>query len=145
MKKTTILVVLAISLFSCAKKEKDILTEDEVNAVIDKFDKGWKNKQGEVVDSVLSPNYMYYTQSGNTFDRNGIVGTASSDVYKLEHMEREKRTMRIDGNTAVVNTIWIGKGVYYEKAFNDTQRCSITIIKHDGDVRILAEHCTPIK
>lgn len=145
MKKLAIACLLTITAFSCAKKQKDVLTEAEVNAVIDKFDNGWKNKQGAVVDSVLSPQYIYYTQSGKTFDREGIVATAASDVYKLERMARQKRNIRIDGNTAVVNTTWEGKGVYYGTAFNDTQRCSITIVKHNGDVRILAEHCTPIK
>lgn len=145
MKKLAIICLLAFTTFSCATKQKDILTEAEVNAVIDKFDNGWKNKQGNVVDSVLSPQYMYYTQSGKTFDREGIVATAASNVYTLENMARQKRNMQIDGNTAVVNTTWIGKGVYYGNAFNDTQRCSITIVKQDGDVRILAEHCTPIK
>lgn len=145
MKKLMACSFLTLLLFSCAKKQKDLLTEAEVNAVIDQFDRGWKNKQGDVVDSVLSPHYLYYTQSGKTFDREGIVETAGSDVYKLERMSRIKRNMQIDGNTAVVNTIWEGKGSYFGTAFNDTQRCSITIVKHDGDVRILAEHCTPIK
>jgi hypothetical protein len=60
-------------------------------------------------------------------------------------MEREQLTIQLEGNAAVVNTIWKGKGLYHGEDFNDKQRCSITIVKHNGQVKILAEHCTPIK
>lgn len=121
------------------------LTEEEVVAVISKFDEGWKNKKKAIVDSVLSENYLYFTQSGHTFNRPSLVETAGSDVYTLQNMERESQTILLEGNTSVVNTIWKGKGMYHGEAFNDKQRCSVTIVKHNGKVKILSEHCTPIK
>lgn len=124
---------------------EEVLTEKEVMAVIAKFDEGWSTKNEHTVDSVLSPHYLYFTQSGKTFDRESLVATAGSPVYQLQDMEREAFTIQLDGNTAVVNTVWKGKGVYHGEAFNDRQRCSITIVKHKGSVRILAEHCTPIR
>jgi hypothetical protein len=147
MKRLMFLLVLISMITSCTLKSSkdDLLTEAEVKAVIDKFDEGWRYKKSELVDSVLSEQYVYYTQSGKAFDRGGIVTTAGSNVYLLQNMERENLTMQIEGNTAVVNTIWKGKGIYHGEAFDDRQRCSITIVKHDGQVKILAEHCTPIK
>jgi hypothetical protein len=138
--------ILLFSLFSisCTKQE-ELLSEQEVIAVINKFDEGWQNKKPDLVDSVLSEKYLYFTQSGYTFNRPNIISTAGSDIYKLQNMERESITMQIEGNTAVVNSIWKGKGFYHGEQFNDKQRCSITIVKHDGKVKILAEHCTPIK
>jgi hypothetical protein len=114
-------------------------------AVIGKFDEGWKNKNEVLVDSVLSEHYVYFTQSGYTFDRPKLVATAGSDVYTLQNMERENFVVQIEGNTAVVSTIWKGEGYYHGEQFNDRQRCSVTIVKHNGIVKILAEHCTPIK
>jgi hypothetical protein len=134
-----------ISLLSACREDDPVLTNDEVIAVIMTFDEGWQTKNARIVDSVLSEKYVYYTQSGNVFDRGSLVGTAGSDIYTLQTMERENLTVEIEGNTAVVNTVWKGKGIYHGEAFNDRQRCSITIVKHDGKVRILAEHCTPIK
>lgn len=134
-----------ITLLSACREQDSVLTNDEVIAVITKFDEGWQTKNARIVDSVLSEKYVYYTQSGNVFDRSSLVGTAGSDVYSLQTMEREKLTVEIEGNTAVVNTVWKGKGIYHGESFNDRQRCSVTIVKHDGKVRILAEHCTPIK
>ena len=144
MKKIALLFILAYTFESCSQQE-EILTEKEVYAVIDKFDEGWKNKNAALVDSVLSDHYVYFTQSGQTFNRSGLIGTAGSNVYQLQTMGRENLTMQLEGNTAVVNTIWKGKGFYHGEQFNDKQRCSITIVKHNGVVKILAEHCTPIK
>ena len=113
--------------------------------MIGKFDEGWKNKDEAIVDSVLSEHYVYFTQSGYTFNRAKLVATAGSDVYTLQNMERENFVVQIEGNTAVVSTIWKGEGYYHGEQFNDRQRCSVTIVKHNGVVKILAEHCTPIK
>jgi hypothetical protein len=143
--KSVLIFAVSFLLFLSCKKKDELLTEAEVRHVIEKFDEGWQNKKADLVDSVLSEHYVYYTQSGNVFNRENLVATAGSDVYVLQTMGRENLTIQIEGNTAVVNTIWKGKGAYHGELFNDRQRCSITIVKHDGRVRILAEHCTPIK
>lgn len=141
----SVLTSLTVACSQAPKPADPSLTEAEVIAVISKFDEGWKNKKKALVDSVLSEHYLYFTQSGHTFNRPNLVETAGSDVYTLQDMERESQTIIIEGNTAVVNTLWKGKGMYHGQAFNDKQRCSVTIVKHDGKVKILSEHCTPIK
>jgi len=141
----TLLLILALSAVLGCRRREAPLTEAEVMAVVARFDKGWETKDAALVDSVLSPGYIYFTQSGRAFDRASLVVTAGSDVYTLQSMEREALTMQIEGNTAVVNTVWKGRGHYHGQAFDDRQRCSITIVKHEGQVRILSEHCTPIR
>lgn len=136
-------VLIVFTSLSCQQKE--ILTREEVVNAIQHFDDGWKNKNATAVDEVLSPSYVYYTQSGGTFDRKNIVHTAGSPDYKLDTVNRQQFDIKIEGNTAVVNTIWNAKGSYFDTPFNDTQRCSITVIKKNGKVQILSEHCTPIK
>jgi hypothetical protein len=132
-------------LAGCKCHQPSPLTEQEVHDVIKRFDEGWQNKNAKEVDSVLSKKYLYFTQSGHTFDRANLVQTAESSVYQLQTMEREQFTMQIEGNTAVVNTVWKGKGTYHGEKFDDNQRCSITVVKVNDEVKILAEHCTPIK
>ena len=141
------LLLMSVFLICCSSKQHTDtpLTEEEVFAVINRFDSAWKNKDRTMVDSVLSEHYLYFTQSGATFNRQSLVETAGSDIYSLQSMQRESFTIQLEGNTAVVNTIWKGKGSYHGEEFNDKQRCSVTIVKHDGKVKILAEHCTPIK
>jgi hypothetical protein len=136
-------ILLTLTGICCGQKET--LTREEVIAAIGRFDDGWQNKNAGVVDSILSPAYTYYTQSGGTFDRANVLKTASSANYTLQSFQRKTYEINIDGNTAVVNTTWHGKGIYFDTPFNDFQRCSITLVKTKGRLRIIAEHCTPIK
>jgi len=146
MKNILILIIAtsSLTLLSC-KLKKDTLTAKDVQTVISRFDNGWKNKDTAAVDSALAGTYIYFTQSGGTYDRQNVMQTAASPEYKLEKYSREEISYRIEGNTAIVNTVWIGIGSYRGKAFADTQRCSMTIIKMDGKTQILSEHCTVIK
>ena len=97
-----------------------------------------------MVESVLSPSYIYFTQSGRIFDSTNVVHTAGSTDYTLDSVQRKQFDIKIEGNIAVVNTVWIGSGTYLNSPFNDSQRCSITLIKKKGKVEILSEHCMPI-
>ena len=144
MNSRIVWILCGILLLGCRTKE-DILTQQEVTAIMDQFDKGWKEKKPALVDSALSTHYLYFTQSGKTFSRTALIATAGSDIYSLQDMSREQISIQIDGNAAVVNTVWSGKGMYHGESFDDKQRCSVTIIKHRGKVKILSEHCTPIR
>ena len=144
MKAITILFfIILVGGISCKKKQTP-LTREEVIAVVKRFDEGWKGKNFSVVDSVLAPSYIYFTQSGGTFVRSKLVETAGSSEYLLDTAERMEYQVELFENTAVVSTRWIGKGVYKGVYFDENQRCSLTIIKIKNKVQILSEHCTPI-
>lgn len=144
MRKMYLLLIFIICIsHSC--RQKETLTTEEVTAAIQHFDNGWKTKNSKTVDSILSPSYIYFTQSGGIFDRKNVVHTAGSADYILDTVHRQQFDIKIEGNTAVVNTLWRAKGSYFDTPFNDSQRCSITLIKNNGKVEILSEHCTPIK
>lgn len=118
------------------------VTPEEVSATIQRFDDSWKNKHPASVDSLLAPAYLYFTQSGSIFTRDSILQTAGSPEYQLTFLQRDILSTQIDGNAAVANTRWIGQGIYRGKAFSDTQRCSVMLVKIRDTLRILAEHCT---
>jgi hypothetical protein len=144
MREIFVSLFIIISIFtSCSKKQ--VLTEKEVLDVIHSFDSGWVNKNLRQVDSVLAPGYIYFTQSGGVFSRDGVVQTAGSPAYTLDSMDRSDFMVELLGNTAIVSTRWRGRGKYHEQAFDENQRCSITVIKQNDKVQIFSEHCTPIK
>ena len=139
----TLFLIILVGGMSCKKKQTP-LTREEVIAVIKRFDEGWKGKNLLLVDSLLAPSYIYFTQSGGTFGRSKLVETAGSSEYLLDTAERMEYQIELFENTAVVSTRWIGKGVYKGVYFDENQRCSLTIIKIKNQVQILSEHCTPI-
>jgi len=137
------MIVFVVGFTACTRQYA--LTEEEAIRVIKAFDEGWRNKNLKMVDSVLAPSYIYFTQSGGTFSRGNLVLTAGSSEYTLQSMDRSAFFVQLYGNTAVVSTRWKGKGMYQGVPFDEDQRCSITIIKKSNKVEILSEHCTPIK
>jgi hypothetical protein len=137
------LIIVVFGFTSCKKSQ--VLTEKEVLNVINKFDSGWRNKNRQQVDAVLAPGYVYFTQSGGVFSREGVVQTAGSPAYLLDSMDRSDVMVELFDNTAIISTRWQGKGIYMKHPFDENQRCSITVVKLNGKVQILSEHCTPIK
>jgi len=137
-------LLLIIIFYSC-QQQQSALTTEEVTDVINKFDNGWRNKDLQAVDSVLSPSYIYFTQSGGLFSRDSVVATAGEATYVLQDMSRSEFSISLNDNTAIVSTRWKGKGSYRGTPFDEDQRCSIVVIKKDNKVEILSEHCTPIK
>lgn len=145
-KKLTLVIFFSwmVVFYSC-KKYKDQITAEEAIAVVQSFDEGWEEKDLIRVDSVLSSDYVYFTQSGGVFIRDSLVSTAGAPSYYLHKVARTEFEVKVTGNVAIVSTRWQGKGMYRGRPFDEDQRCSITVIKQKGKVKILSEHCTPIK
>jgi Domain of unknown function (DUF4440) len=143
MKIYLFFLLLPSAFYSC--RQNQAVTEREAIQVINKFDDAWQNKNQHIVDSVLTPTYVYFTQSGSIFSRDSVVATAGESSYILQNMSRSEFLVTLYDNTAIVSTRWKGKGIYRGAPFDYDQRCSIVVIKKDNKVEILSEHCTPIK
>ena len=142
----SLILIVVLAFFSCLRgKRSGPLTEEEAIQVIRSFDEGWEHKNLKRVDSVLAPNYVYFTQSGGLFSRDSLVQTAGSPVYTLSRVHRSAFEVKLQGNVGVVSTRWEGTGIYRGIPFNEDQRCSITVVKIKGKTMILSEHCTPIR
>lgn len=150
MKKTVLILLLIITTISMACKRNpasgngEFITEKEALDAIAAFDQGWEGKNAAKVDSVLAPQYIYFTRSGGEFSRDSLVQTAGASYYSLDSVSRRQVAVYINGSTAIVSTRWRGVGQYRGKAFNDEQCCSVTLIKRNKKVQILSEHCTPV-
>jgi hypothetical protein len=141
-----VMIVILFSLVtSSCIRSGGVITAEEAADAVRRFDQAWQAKNSNGLDSILAEQYFYFTQSGGVVDRNNLLATAASPDYVLENAAREQVSVILRGNTAVVNTTWRGKGIYFGRSFDDYQRCSVTLLKENGKVRILSEHCTLIQ
>ncbi|HXB42430.1 MAG TPA: DUF4440 domain-containing protein [Puia sp.] len=145
MKKYIVSFLFVMIASQSCKNDQIPLTTEEVINVIRQFDDGWRTKNLQKVDSVLSPLYVYFTQTGGLFSRDSVVATAGEATYALQSMSRSEIEITLSGNTAIASTRWKGKGTYRGTPFDEDQRCSIVVVKIGNTVEILSEHCTPIK
>lgn len=144
------LLVFAVFCFGCNERfEKppleNALTEKEVRNFINDYDNMWAKRDTTALKEAMADNYIYFTSVGSTTDRKKILGWfVPADKYKVDTAVRSEIDVTIHGNTAIVSSRWIGSGSFDGEKFRDDQRCSLTIQKENGKMKLISEHCTQI-
>ena len=144
------LLVFAVFCFGCNERfEKppleNALTEKEVRNFINDYDNMWAKRDTTALKEAMADNYIYFTSVGITTDRKEILGWfVPADKYKVDTAVRSEIDVTIHGNTAIVSSRWIGSGSFDGEKFRDDQRCSLTIQKENGKMKLISEHCTQI-
>ena len=134
-------------LTACTDKtsRQEKLSEQEVVDFIKHYDDLWAKRDTTGMKEAMAENYIYFTSAGSTTDRKKIISWFSpADKYIVDTAIRSEIAITINGNTAVVSSRWVGSGSFEGESFKDDQRCSLTIQKADGKLRLIAEHCTQI-
>jgi hypothetical protein len=117
----------------------------EVADFISHYDDLWSRRDTTGMKEAMAENYIYFTSVGSTTDRNKIISWFTpADKYKVDSAMRSEISVTINGNTAVVSSRWVGSGSFDGERFRDDQRCSLTILKEKGRLKLISEHCTQI-
>ena len=150
MRKYIGLFVIGVLCFGCKDRAEKpaletALTEKEVRDFVKYYDNMWAKRDTIAMKEAMAENYIYFTSVGSTSDRNKILGWfVPADKYKVDTAIRSEIDVTIHGNTAVVSSRWIGSGSFDGEKFRDDQRCSLTIQKENGEIKLISEHCTQI-
>jgi hypothetical protein len=123
----------------------DVLTETEVKDFVAAYDQSWSTRDTLKLKELLDDNYIYFSSVGATSDKKeSIAMFAPENNYKIDQSIRKEIKVILNGNTAVVNSHWIGHGSFKGTAFNDDQRCGIILKKTNNKISILSENCVQI-
>lgn len=152
MKRTIIglLIFLNLAFVSCNDSTTTInndeqLTEKEVREFINKYDSAWDNRDTFALKELMDEDYIYFSSTGSTLPRNSIINFFNpADKYKVDTVFRDEISIKLNENTAIVSTHWVGKGTYGTDKFDDNQRCGLVIQKRNNKIRIISEHCAQI-
>ena len=147
LKNLFLLLISASLLFGCANNisKSDTLTEKEVSDFILHYDELWAKRDTTGMKAAMAENYIYFSSTGNTTTRARILSWFTpADKYKVDTAKRSEVNVSINGNTAIVSSRWIGSGSFDGEKFSDDQRCSLTIQKENGKLKLISEHCTQI-
>lgn len=143
-----VLATVACFVTACTtvkNKPDETLTEREVRAFIEQYDRAWNSKDSAAVNKSLSEGYLYFTSLGGSNDKRGTLLFLSDTAYVIHDAKRPEMKVTIHGNVAIVNTHWIGDLSWKGQTIHDNQRCGITVAKIKGSLQILSEHCVEIK
>jgi ketosteroid isomerase-like protein len=147
MKKYILLLLSTSLLVACTNttSSRDQLSEKEVMDFIKHYDGLWANRDTTGMKETIADNYIYFSSTGNTTTRDRIISWFTpADKYKVDTAIRSEISITINANTAVVSSRWVGSGSFDGESFRDDQRCSLTIQKEQGKLKLIAEHCTQI-
>ena len=150
MRRYILLFVVAGSIMACGNHEKEKtnetkITEKEVKDFIKHYDDLWANRDTTGMKKAIAENYIYFTSTGNTTDRYRIISWFTpAEKYKVDSAIRSEISVTINDNTAIVSSRWVGGGSFDGEKFKDDQRCSLTIQKVKGELKLISEHCTQI-
>jgi len=150
MRKYILLFVVIGFMIACSDHEKekttkDKITEKEVTDFIKHYDDLWAKRDTIGMKKAIAENYIYFSSTGNTTTRDRIISWFTpADKYKVDSAIRSEISVNINDNTAVVSSRWVGGGSFDGEKFKDDQRCSLTIQKVNGEVKLISEHCTQI-
>lgn len=111
---------------------------------IARYDAAWRARDAAALKDVIGAEYVYFTSRGGQWSRARWLEFMLSPKYELAEARRSEIEVRVTGYTAVASTRWIGHGRYDGKAFDDDQRCSLTLGRGADGWQILSEHCTQI-
>ena len=150
MKKTLFAFVIMVFCFGCNERSaqpanENLLTEKEVKDFVKHYDDLWAKRDTTGMKEAMAEGYVYFTSVGSTTDRNKIISWFTpADKYKVDTAIRTEITVTIHGNIAIVSSRWVGSGSFDGEKFSDDQRCSLTIQKEMGKLKLISEHCTQI-
>ncbi|HET6766987.1 MAG TPA: nuclear transport factor 2 family protein [Chitinophagaceae bacterium] len=150
MRKYIGLFVIAVFCFGCKERfgsptPESELTEKEIRDFVNDYDNMWAKRDTASMKEAMADNYIYFTSVGSITDRKQILGWfVPADKYKVDTATRTEIDVTIHGNTAIVSSRWIGSGSFDGEKFRDDQRCSLTIQKEEGKLKLISEHCTQI-
>ena len=150
MKKYILLFVAGSLLIACndkkeASKSEEKISEQEVTAFIKHYDDLWTTRDTTGMRKAVAENYVYFSSTGNTATREQLISWFNpADRYKVDTSIRSEIHVTINGNVATVSSRWVGAGSFEGERFRDNQRCSLTIQKINGELKLISEHCTQI-
>jgi len=150
MLKYILLGMSTILFIGCDNKQnvtndEATLTEKEVRDFVNEYDNMWAKRDTTAMKVAMADSYIYFTSVGSTSDRKKIISWFTpAEKYKVDSAIRTEVSITIHGNTAIVSSRWIGSGSFDGEKFKDDQRCSLTIQKEAGKLKLISEHCTQI-
>jgi ketosteroid isomerase-like protein len=125
--------------------EANLVSTTEVRDFITAYDKAWTGRDTIALKNLMDEGYVYFSSTGGMLTRTNIIGWFNpADKYKVDSAVRSEINIRQNGNSAIVDSRWIGGGTFDGTPFADDQRCGLVLLKINGVLRIISEHCVQI-
>jgi ketosteroid isomerase-like protein len=133
MKRTLILITLAISLSSLALGQiRRNKMQEELLKLEKEFEQAIIKNDAEAIGRFLADDWIIIGPDGGIIDKSRFLGVIKSGALTHETMESDDIRVRIYGDTAVVTGLTTTKGKYSGQDFTTQERATDVFVKQNG-------------
>src|SRR5262249_33077264 len=118
--------------------------EQEAKKAEAEYERSWAQTDANALDRLLADDFILTNSDGSFNTKAQILADIRSGAWKFEYGRGEEMKVRLYSNTAVFNGIWVSKGAYKGKEFNDRSRATTVYVKKNGSWQVVADHISNI-
>jgi ketosteroid isomerase-like protein len=142
---STLTLCLATALpVSLAAQEKSDAAN--IRAMELKWTESYKQRQVEMLASLLAEDFVITVEDGNTYSKTGYISHSAEPSVHVEVAEMSDLKVRMHGNTAVVTGAYHERGKSDGKPYEYHDRLTDVWMKVGGKWQVVASHYSvPVK
>jgi ketosteroid isomerase-like protein len=142
-----LLICLTISLVAhpLAAQESSAASS-QVRKLEEKWTAAYKNRQIDILSSLLSEDFVITVEDGNTYSKAGYITHSADSTVRVEVAELTDLHVRVHGNVAVVTGAYHERGQTKGKPYEYHDRLTDVWIKAGSTWQVIASHYSvPLK
>ncbi|HVI11208.1 MAG TPA: nuclear transport factor 2 family protein [Candidatus Binatia bacterium] len=147
MRQSTLFVCICIALgsFRAAGQDKaDPATA--VRALELKWTDSYKNRQVDILSSLLAEDFVITIEDGSTYSKTGYISHSAEPSVHVDVAEMSDLKVRMHGNTAVVTGAYHERGKSNGRPYDYRDRFTDVWMKTGTKWQVIASHySTPLK
>jgi ketosteroid isomerase-like protein len=132
-----LLFVLLIPVTGPAQEKSDAAT---VRALELKWTESYKQRNIEILSSVLADEFMITVEDGSVYSKAGYISHSADSKVRVQVAELSDLKVRIHGDTAIVTGAYHEKGESSGKPYEYHDRLTDVWIKSAGKWQVVASH-----
>lgn len=118
----------------------------EVRALDFKLTEAYKQRQFDLLASLLDEDFVITFEDGSTYGKTGYISFSAATTVRVDVAEMSEVKVRMHGNTAVLTGVYHERGLEKGSAYDYRDRFTDVWMKNQGKWRLLASHyAIPLK
>src|SRR5277367_5300642 len=137
-------LLLCLTIRSAAQEAGD--AETEVRKLEEKWTEAYKQRDIDLLSSLLTEEFVITVEDGNTYSKAGYITHSADPTVQVEVAELSDLRVRVHGGIAVVTGAYHEKGLSKGKPYEYHDRLTDVWVKAGNGWRVLASHYSvPLK
>ena len=115
-------------------------TAAQVRKLEEKWTAAYKERQINILSSLLAEDFVITVEDGNTYSKEGYITHSADTSVKVEVAELADLRVRVRGNLAVVTGAYHERGTSNRKPYEYHDRLTDVWVKAGNNWQVIASH-----